>query len=122
MTIPSVVLKPAGKIPITRYGIDRNMLVSAGISSKDVDSIYRSLFVHSLGFFEMLKQKMSNVSLTDKTELCKNIWKVFIILLEYTCRTDYNFAIESIQLKNAADAEDIHLDYKNQLNNLELEK
>lgn len=98
------------------------MLVSAGISSKDVDSIYRSLFVHSLGFFEMLKQKMSNVSLTDKTELCKNIWKVFIILLEYTCRTDYNFAIESIQLKNAADAEDIHRDYKNQLNNLELEK
>ena len=56
LEIPSVILKPKNKVPLTRYGIDRISLTSAGISSDMVDRIYRSLFVYSVGFFELLKQ------------------------------------------------------------------
>ena len=56
LEIPGVLTKPEHKNPIHRYGIDRMTLVSAGISSEEVDRIYRSLFVYSVGFFELLKK------------------------------------------------------------------
>ena len=65
---------------------------------------------------------MVNVGQADKTELSKCIWKVFIILLEFSCRSEYTFAIEKIQETNAAEIDNIHRDYKNQLHTLELEK
>lgn len=55
LDIPSVILKPKNKIPITNYGIDKNTLTAAGLSSDMVERIYKSLFVYSVGFFELLK-------------------------------------------------------------------
>ena len=59
LEIPGVLIKPEHKLPIHRYGIDRNNLVNSGISTEEVDRIYRSLFVYSVGFFEMLKKILS---------------------------------------------------------------
>ena len=56
LDIPGVLMKPGHKNPIHRYGIDRQSLIDAGISGKEVDRIYRSLFVYSVGFFELLKK------------------------------------------------------------------
>ena len=56
LEIPGVLTRPEHKKPIYRYGIDKQTLVEAGISSEEVDRIYRSLFVYSVGFFELLKK------------------------------------------------------------------
>jgi hypothetical protein len=57
--MPTVVLKPESRLPVARYGIDRNTFSVAGLSNNSVDRIYRCLFVYSVGFFEMLKQDMN---------------------------------------------------------------
>ena len=62
LDIPGVLTKPEHKNPIHRYGIDRQTLVGAGISSEEVDRIYRSLFVYSVGFFELLKKVLATTS------------------------------------------------------------
>lgn len=53
--IPGVIVKPKQKKPITRYGIDRLTLSKGGISDEMIDRIYRSLFVYSVGFHELIK-------------------------------------------------------------------
>ena len=54
LDIPGVILQPEHKNPVSRYGIDRIELTNSGIPNEMVDRIYRSLFVYSVGFFEML--------------------------------------------------------------------
>ena len=56
LEIPGVLIKPTHKLPLARYGIERDRLVSSQISVADVDRIYRSLFVYSVGFYEMLNK------------------------------------------------------------------
>lgn len=91
-------MKPMHKNPIHRYGIDRQTLVDAGISPGEVDRIYRSLFVYSVGFFELLKKILS----TSKKNfaIITSIWKVYQVLLEYCCKTDYRILIAEITDKH----------------------
>jgi hypothetical protein len=56
LDIPSVILKPEHKKPLQRYGIDRQELFNSGIPNDFIDRVYRSLFVYSVGFFEMIKK------------------------------------------------------------------
>ena len=56
LDIPGVILKPEHKNPISRYGIDRLTLTNAGIPNETVDRVYRSLFVYSVGFYELIKK------------------------------------------------------------------
>ncbi len=100
LDIPSVILKPKNKVPLTRYGIDRIVLTSAGLSPDMVDRIYRSLFVYSVGFFELLKQQMINCSDENSLRLLMNLWKTYGILLEYACKTEYRLLISRIQSLN----------------------
>lgn len=53
--IPGAIVKPKHKKPIARYGIDRLTLANGGISDETIDRIYRSLFVYSVGFHELIK-------------------------------------------------------------------
>ena len=75
LDIPGVLMKPMHKNPIHRYGIDRQTLVDAGISPKEVDRIYRSLFVYSVGFFELLKKILSTSG--KNFAIITSIWKVY---------------------------------------------
>ena len=94
LDIPGVVLKPEHKNPISRYGIDRMAFTSAGIPSELVDRVYRALFVYSVGFYELISKCLQH---TDrKFTIITNVWKVFSILLEYCCRTDYMMLITKI--------------------------
>jgi hypothetical protein len=94
LDIPGVVLKPEHKNPISRYGIDRMAFSSAGIPSELVDRVYRALFVYSVGFYELISKCLQH---TDrKFTIITNVWKVFSILLEYCCRTDYMMLITKI--------------------------
>jgi hypothetical protein len=94
LDIPGCILKPEHKNPISRYGIDRNELSNNGIPNDFINRIYRCLFVHSVGFYEMLEKMLMHSKM--KYSLCTRVWKVFAVLLEYCCVTDYKMMISKI--------------------------
>lgn len=59
-----------------------------------VDRIFRALFVYSVGFYELIKKCIQHTE--KKYSIITNIWKVFSILLEYCCKTDYRMLIAEI--------------------------
>ena len=92
LDIPGIALKAEHKNPIARYGIDRNSLSKEGIPNDVIDRIYRGLFVYSVGFYELLNKTLSHTP--KKYTVVTNLWKVYTILLEYCCRTDYRLLIQ----------------------------
>ena len=51
-------IAPSKAEPLIRYGIDRQTMVAKGITTQQCDSIYRALYVYTVGFFETLKQNV----------------------------------------------------------------
>lgn len=100
LDIPGVVLKPEHKNPISRYGIDRLSLTNAGIPSDQVDRIYRGLFVYSIGYYEMLQRCLHHAS--NKYILLSSMWRVFAILLEYCCKSNYQMMISKLNEEHRA--------------------
>lgn len=109
-----MILTPENKLPITRYGIDRPTLNKANIDSADVDRIYRALFVYSVGFYELLKKIMAHTE--KKYTVITSIWKVFAILLEYCCRTDYTLLIQAISKEHKDELERLEREYQKKFN------
>lgn len=110
LDIPGVILKPEHKNPISRYGIDRMAFSNAGIPTDLVDRVYRALFVYSVGFYELIKKCLQH---TDKKyTLITNVWKVFAILLEYCCRTDYRMLISEISKEHKSELDKLDKDYQ----------
>jgi len=103
LDIPGVIVKPEHKNPISRYQVDRNTLIIAGLSSEIVDRIYRCLFVYSVGFFELLKLVLLKTS--KNYQIVTAIWKVFHVLLEYCCKTDYKLLVAEITQKHQEEKE-----------------
>ena len=94
LDIPGVILQPEHKNPVSRYGIDRIELTNSNIPNEMVDRIYRSLFVYSVGFYEMLSKILQHSN--QKYTLITRVWKVFAVILEYCCYTDYQMMITNI--------------------------
>lgn len=117
LDIPSVILKPKNKVPLTRYGIDRINLTAAGVAGDGVDRIYRSLFVYSVGFFELLKQQMSNCSDENSLTLLMNLWKAYGVLLEYSCKTEYRLLISRVTSQNEIEKQALSDKFKALLQN-----
>ena len=40
--------------PLVRLGVDRPSLMAAGVNTSDVDRVFRSLFVYSMGFHQTI--------------------------------------------------------------------
>ena len=91
LDIPGCILKPDNHLPVIRYGIDRSQLYAAGMDTDTADRIYRALFVYSVGFYELIKRCLAQTQ--KKYTIITKIWKVFSILLEYCCRSDYKMLI-----------------------------
>jgi hypothetical protein len=110
LDIPGVILKPEHKNPIARYGIERMVLIEAGLTNELVDRIYRALFVYSVGFYELIKKCLDH---TDKKyTIITALWKVFSILLEYCCRTDYRMLIQEISQEHKKEIDELELKYQ----------
>ncbi|CAI2369125.1 unnamed protein product [Moneuplotes crassus] len=92
--LKSSFLKHDKQKPINQYGIDRQSLLKLGLSKTLVNRIYRGLFVYSVGFFELLKK--CSVESSSKSNLMATIWRVYAILLEFCCKTDYDLMISEI--------------------------
>ena len=110
LDIPGVILKPEHQQPINRYGIDSLILTNAGIPKELVERIYRSLFVYSVGFYELIKSALQHTE--KKYSMITNIWKVFAILLEYCCRTDYRMLISEISKEHKAELDALDREYQ----------
>lgn len=82
-----------------RYGVSRRTLTEAGLSDDLVDRLYRALFVYSVGFYELINKCLEHTA-NRKYTIIVSIWKVFAILLEYCCRTDYRTMIQKIVQEN----------------------
>ena len=95
LNIPGVILKPDHKNPVSRYDIDRQTLTNSGIPNATVDRVLRRcLFVNSVGYYEMIKKLISHCN--RKYTIIISIWKVFSVLLEYCCQSDYRMLISDI--------------------------
>jgi hypothetical protein len=88
LNMPGIMRKPEHKNPLSRYEIDRIQLTNQGVSLQMVDRIYRSLFTNSVGFFNLLKDATEGIN-DGRSTIQSNIWRVFQILLEFACPTDY---------------------------------
>lgn len=80
MNIPSLILK-GGSSTLDRYHIDRRTLSEAGCKREDVDRMYKALFVYSVGFHQLVHSLCKSWS--NPFIVMTNVWKVYLILLEY---------------------------------------
>jgi len=76
-----------------------------------VDRIYRALFVYSVGFYELVKKCLEHTE--KKYTIVTAIWKVFSILLEYCCRTDYRMLISEVSNDFEEKIKNLENKYKN---------
>lgn len=125
MKDPSIVhLLEDNQKPLTRYDIDKNSMIKLGLSVQQIDNIYRALYVNTNGFFQMLSDQTKNIvdvqsrnieairkvaEITDnsttknsnidgkKQYILSNIWRVYQILLEYVCRTEYKMITQQLE-------------------------
>ena len=98
LDIPGVIVKPAHESPLIRYQIDRLFLTNVGVPETEIDRIYRGLFVYSIGFYEMVHKCLSHAK--NKYTLLSSVWKVFSILLEYCCKSNYQMMISKISTEH----------------------
>lgn len=75
-----------------------------------VDRIYRALFVYSVGFYELLKRCLEHSE--KKYAIITDLWKVFSILLEYCCRSDYRMLIQEISLEHKKEMDELERKYQ----------
>ena len=94
LDIPGVIVKPPNKAPLIRYQVDRLFLNNAGVPEADIDRIYRGLFVYSIGFYEMIHKCLTHAQ--NKYTILSSFWKVFAVLLEYCCKSNYEMMISKI--------------------------
>ncbi|CAI2364712.1 unnamed protein product [Moneuplotes crassus] len=103
LDIPGIISNPTYKEALTRHSIDRvryihhkllNSLSKHGLGKHSVERLYKGLFVYSIGFNELVKnitKKSSNHFLIQRS-----IWKVYSILLEFCCKSDYTTLIGQV--------------------------
>ena len=83
---------------MNRYKIDRLYMASQGIPLEDIERIYRSLFVYSIGFYEMILECVKQAQ--NKYSILSSLWKVFQILLEYCCKSNYQMMVAKISTEH----------------------
>ena len=103
--IPGIIMKPVQKTPINRYKIDKLWLHSQGMDPVDIERIYRSLFVYSLGFYDMILKCVQHAK--NKYSILASLWKVFQILLEYCCKSNYQMMIVKLGTEHKEELEKI---------------
>jgi hypothetical protein len=117
LDLPDKLVKNESKIPLVRFGIDRTTLLNSGLQSLEVDRIYRSLFVYSIGFFQLIKKILEHTK--KKYTIITGIWKVYAILLEYCCQFDYEMIITTLNIEKKEEMDQVEKDFKEQIAKME---
>lgn len=94
LDIPGTITKPEHIQPLNRYSLDRNSLSNLGLPQSEVNRLYQCFFVYTVGFYELLRQITSFMKENENQYVHQvRIWKVYMILIEYACKTDYQMMI-----------------------------
>ena len=109
LDIPGIIMKPESMIPVKRYRIDRMTLTKGGIPNESVNRIYRSLFVYSVGFYDLIVRWIEHSEYNHT--LVAAIWKVFAIMIEYWCKTDYTMLISSLAQEHKNELEKLNANF-----------
>lgn len=117
LNIPGQVLKEDSKLPLMRFGIDRTALLKTGMQAQEVDRLYRSLFVYSIGFYQLIQKILEHTN--KKYTIVTGVWKVYAILLEYCCQLDYQMIITTLNLEKREEIEQLESDYQAQISKIE---
>lgn len=115
--VPGTVLKQENKLPLARFGIDRSALLTSGLPSIEIDRLYQSLFVHSIGFYQLILKVLEHTE--KKYSIVTGIWKVFAILLEYCCQLDYEMIITTLNIEKRDELEQLENEYKGTISQME---
>lgn len=79
---------------LKKFQIDRNSLLSKGISHGEIDRVYRSLFVYSIGFNRLLEELAAS---SQSTAIRKSLWRVYAMLLEYCAKGEFETMVGEIE-------------------------
>ncbi|KAL4496532.1 hypothetical protein ABPG72_015893 [Tetrahymena utriculariae] len=85
---------------LKNFGLDRKSLQNKGVSKENIDRIYRSLFVYSFGFYEMIQDIFAHIQ--DSAQTVASVWKIYGILLEYCSRTDFVNTVTQLEKEKTA--------------------
>lgn len=120
------------KISILKvFGIDRETLSSNEVKLEHINRLYRALYVYSLGFYELIKEPLEGTQ--NKSQTLQAVWKVFSVLLQYVCKTEYSMVVaqltkayqldiiklEEQMAQNKAEYERIRYELETRISNLE---
>lgn len=72
--------------------MDKNSLLSKGLSSESICRLYQTLFVHSFGLHNCIKE----LSLNNRSTM-KSVWKVYTLLLEYISEGNFQTLMGEIE-------------------------
>lgn len=97
--MPGLLQRPEHAQPLSRYQIDRGTLHDRGVPLASIDRLYRSLFVNSIGFFNMIRELTKGVK-EGKEHVRISIWRVYQVLLESACSSDYKMVTQRLQEEN----------------------
>ena len=117
LNIPGQVVKEDSRLPLMRFGIDRTSLLKSGLQAQEVDRLYRSLFVYSIGFYQLIQKILEHTN--KKYTIVTGVWKVYAILLEYCCQLDYQMIITTLNLEKREEIEQLESDFQSQLFKME---
>ena len=117
LNIPGQVVKEDSRLPLMRFGIDRTSLLKSGLQAQEVDRLYRSLFVYSIGFYQLIQKILEHTN--KKYTIVTGVWKVYAILLEYCCQLDYQMIITTLNLEKREEIDQLESDFQSQLLKME---
>lgn len=117
VNLPNQIIKQESNSHLMRYGIDRTALLKAGLQAEDIDRLYRSLFVYSIGFYQLIQTILKHSF--SKYSVVTGIWKVYAILLEYCCQLDYEMIVTTLNSEKKDEIEQMESDFMLQINKLE---
>lgn len=120
LNMKGIMKYPVKQKPINRYNSDRMALMKKGLTYEQVDRLYSAMYVHSVGFFQAIKD-CTRSAREDKDTIVVNIWRIFQILLEHTCPTDYKLITQVLEAQHTSEIQKITDELK-QINQKETEK
>jgi hypothetical protein len=82
----------------------------------DIERLYRALFVYSIGFYEMILKCVAHAK--NKYSILSSLWKVFQILLEYCCKSNYQMMVAKISTQHSEKLEQVEAEFNKKIDDL----
>ena len=70
-----------------RFNLSRNMLSSSGLSGEEIDRLYRSMYVYTVGFQDLLKDLLMHCD--NRATVLHNVWRAFIYIAETALKVNF---------------------------------